>query len=180
MSARLSPILVLLSLVAASVASGQDSRDVTRERLRRLLDEAGARSDVNVTFRQSAQQPYNLFGTMRGGMANADGLEVVISVTDDETIGVRVFPHYKNDYINLDKVRDGPGLMRAMLHFNHRNFLYWGADDVGDIFCGYTFTLESGFPDDAILVVLRSIRATDGFVGDLRPFIDGSVGERSP
>jgi hypothetical protein len=38
-------------------------------------------------------------------------------------------------------------------------------------FCGYTITLESGFPADAITTVLRSIRNTDKFVGQLKPFI---------
>ena len=36
-------------------------------------------------------------------------------------------------------------------------FLYWGADDTRDVFAGYTFTLESGFPSEAIIVVLRSL-----------------------
>jgi hypothetical protein len=175
MSRRLGIPLVLLWLAAAPSVWAQSSREITREKLRRTLDAASSRSDVNVTFRQSDQQPFNFFGTMTGDMNNADALEIVLSVTDDETIGVRVFPHYKDAYINLDKVRDGPGLMRALLHFSHRNFLYWGADNDDDIFCGYTFTLESGYPEEAIIVVLRSIRAADGFVGDLRPFIDGSV-----
>jgi hypothetical protein len=65
--------------------------------------------------------------------------------------------------------------MRRMLIFSDRNFLFWGADSTDDTFCGYTFTLESGFPDNAIVVVLRSIRSTDKFVGETRPFIDGSA-----
>jgi hypothetical protein len=43
------------------------------------------------------------------------------------------------------------------------------------VFCGYTVTLESGFPDDAIVVILRSIRNTDKFVGEMRPFVDGTT-----
>jgi hypothetical protein len=30
-------------------------------------------------------------------------------------------------------------------------------DDVSDMFAAYAFTLESGFPEEAIKVVLRSI-----------------------
>lgn len=67
--------------------------------------------------------------------------------------------------------------MRTMLLFTDHNFLYWGIDDEEDAFCGYTFTLESGFPAEAIETVLRSIRNTDQFVGRLRPYIDGSVGK---
>ena len=47
-------------------------------------------------------------------------------------------------------------------------------DETGDIFTGYTFTLESGFPDEAIKIVLRSIVNSDKFVGEMSPFIDGS------
>ena len=43
------------------------------------------------------------------------------------------------------------------------------------MFTAYTFTLESGFPDEAIKVVLRSIVNSDKFVGEMRPFIDGSA-----
>jgi hypothetical protein len=150
------------------------ARNATRERLRTLLDSAGQRKDINATFRQSAKQPYNFVGVMSDGFKNAESLEIVISVTPNETIGFRVFPHFAGGYVNIDKARNNAGLMRKLLNLNDHNFLYWGADDTGDIFAGYTFTLESGFPSEAIVVVLRSIRNTDQFMGQLRPYIDGS------
>ena len=48
--------------------------------------------------------------------------------------------------------------MRRLLYYSDQNFLFWGADDTADVFCGYTVTLESGFPSDAIVVILRSIK----------------------
>jgi len=165
--------LVLLFVVLSSPASAQ-SRDTTRERLGALLATAGQRSDVNVAFRLSTKNPYNYIGTMTTGLTNADNLEIVISVTKSDTIGFRVYPHYNGGYINLGKAKDGPALMRALLYLSDQNFLFWGADDTGDVFCGYTVTLESGFPSDAIVIVLRSIHNTDKFVGELRPFIDGT------
>lgn len=150
------------------------ARNATRERLRTLLDTAGQRKDINVTFRQSTKQPYNSVGLMNDGFKNAESLEIVISVTPNETIGFRVYPHFAGGYVNIDKARNSAGLMRKLLNLNDHNFLYWGADDTGDIFAGYTFTLESGFPSEAITIVLRSIRNTDQFVGELRPFVDGS------
>jgi hypothetical protein len=96
-------------------------------------------------------------------------------VTASDTIGFRIYPHYKGGYINLGKARDVNGLMRKLLYYSDQNFLFWGADDSGDVFTAYTFTLESGFPSDAMVTVLRSIRNTDKFVGAMRPFIDGSV-----
>jgi hypothetical protein len=43
------------------------------------------------------------------------------------------------------------------------------------VFTGYTFTLESGFPDEAIKIVLSSIKNSDQFVGEMRPSIDGTT-----
>jgi opacity protein-like surface antigen len=152
----------------------QASRDATREKLRKLLETAGARKDVNVAFRQSDKQPYNFLGVMNTGLVNADSLEIVVGVTTNETVGFRIYPHYKGGYINVDKVKNSAGLMRKLLFLSDRNFLYWGIDESGDVFSGYTFTLESGFPDEAMTIVLRSIHNTDGFVGEMRPLIDGS------
>jgi hypothetical protein len=47
-------------------------------------------------------------------------------------------------------------------------------DEGGDVFSGYTFTLESGFPEAAITIVLRSIANLDKFVGNMKPMIDGN------
>jgi hypothetical protein len=168
--------IVLLLVVVSSPAAAQSvSRDATRERLGALLATAGQRSDVNVAFRQGTKNPYNVIGTMSSGLTNAGELEIVISVTKSDTIGFRVYPHYGAGYVNVGKVRDGAALMRALLHLSDQNFLFWGADESDDVFCGYTFTLESGFPSDAIVIVLRSIHNTDKFVGQLRPFIDGTL-----
>ena len=181
--ARFAAFLLYVSLGAGlaaqsvSVQAQNESspeRDATREQLRQVLATAGARSDVNVTFRQSTKNPYNFVGSMTG-FTNSDSLEIVISVTKSATIGFRVYPHYHGGYINLGRATDRDGLMRKLLYYSDQNFLFWGADDTADVFSGYTFTLELGFPSDAIVIVLRSIRNTDKFVGEMRPVIDGSV-----
>lgn len=166
-------LIVSLPSALAQTPTAVPSRDDTREKLRGLLETAGTLADVNTTFKQSTKQPYNFVASMSDNLANVDSLEVIISVTLSDTIGFRVYPHYKGGYINLRKATDGPALMHKMLTFSDLNFLFWGADATDDIFCGYTFTLESGFPDKAIVIVLRSIRNTDKFVGELRPFVDG-------
>jgi hypothetical protein len=155
---------------AAPTAQETASRNATREKLRHLLDTAGPK--INVAFKQSDKNPYNFFGTMSTGLTNADGLEVLISVTPKETIAFRVYPHYKGGYINVDKARDRTGLMRLLLRLSDRAFLYWGADETGDVFTGYTFTLESGFPEEAIDIVLRSIVNSDTFVGEMKSSIN--------
>ncbi len=180
-------VLLMLGLTAGATAAGaqqaqspapamtaqqQASRDATREKLRALLAVAGPR--INVAFAQSTKNPYNFVGSMTQGLASSASLEIVISVTKNETIGFRIYPHYADGYINLDKAKNGPALMRQLLLFSDDNFLFWGADTTGDIFAGYTFTLESGFPDAAINVVLSSIRNQDAFVGQMKPQIDGS------
>ena len=162
---------LLLLFAAATCAASAATRDETREQLRDVLQGAGQRSDVDAQFRQSTRNPYNFVASMTGNLVNSDSLEVVISVTNSDTIGFRVYPHYQGGYINIGKARDSAGLMRKLLWLSDQNFLFWGADDEGDVFSGYTITLESGFPADAIVIVLRSIGNTDKFVGVLRPFI---------
>jgi hypothetical protein len=148
-------------------------RNQTREKLAKLLDKAAP--DIKVEFSRSEKQPYNYIGSLKTGLVNTDSFEIVISVTAKDTIGFRIYPHYNKGYINVDKAKDRAGLMRLLLRLSDRAFLFWGADEAGDIFTGYTFTLESGFPEEAINIVLRSIVNSDKFVGEMRPFIDGST-----
>lgn len=178
MRLRIGIALVMLCVAGGARAQEDDARDVTREKLRALLERDGRRADVNCEFRQSEKQPYNFIGTMSDELKNADSLEIVVRITTNDTIGFRIFPHYKNGYINLDKVKDSKGFMKRVLLYNDENFLFWGADESKDVFCAYTVTLESGFPDEALTVILRSIRSTDRFVGELRPYIDGTVAKK--
>ena len=149
------------------------TRDANREKLRTVLDTAGTK--INVAFRQSDKQPYNFVGVLKTGLNNADAFEIVISVGAEDTIHFRIFPHYGNAYVNVDKVRSTETLLRQMARFSDQNFLFWGADGSGDIFAGYNFTLESGFPEASIRVVLNSVAKLDAFVGQMRPSIDGSA-----
>jgi hypothetical protein len=146
------------------------TRDATREKLRTLLEATGPK--INVAFKQSDKNPYNFVGIMSTGLTNADSFEVVVSVSGQDTIHFRIYPHYKGAYLNIDKVSNGAGLMRQMLKYGDKNFLYWGADDTLDIFAGYNFTLESGFPDASIRVVLNSIAKLDQYVGEMKGSID--------
>jgi hypothetical protein len=50
-------------------------------------------------------------------------------------------------------------------------FLLLGIDDNLDAFAGYQFTLESGFPEESVKEVIKSIPLVDGSVGVLTPFI---------
>ena len=167
-------LALALSLLVSTSALLAQSRDETREKLRATLKASGILSDVRTSFRQSEKEPYNFIGSIEDGLKNAQSLEIVVRVTEHETINIRIYPHYKDGYINVDKAKDSAGLMRTMLLFTDHNFLYWGIDDEKDAFSGYSFTLESGFPEKSIETVLRSIRNTDQFVGRLRPYIDGS------
>jgi hypothetical protein len=167
-------LLFVLLLIAAPVTFGQDNvnRDKTKDRLNALLTRVGP--DVNVSFTQIAKSPYVFTGQLKTGLTNCDSLEIVISVTDKDTIGFRIFPHYKGGYINIDKARNTVQLLRTIVQLNDTAFLFWGADNTGDLFTAYTFTLESGFPDKAIEIVLSSIANADKFVGQMRPSIDGT------
>lgn len=168
-------LFILTTLSGPAVYSQQDkeaNRVRTREMLVQLLEKAG--SDLKMSFSQSEKQPFNYVGSLKTGLVNADSFEIVISVTANQTVGFRIYPHYKNGYINVDKARNSAALMKRLLRLSDRAFLFWGADEAGDIFTGYTFTLESGFPEEAIGIVLRSIVNSDKFIGEMRPFIDGT------
>ena len=168
--------LFIISTLSVSAVYGQKDEEADRNRTRgelaALLEKAGP--DINVDFKQSQKQPYNYVGLLKTGLANAESFEIVISVTAKDTIGFRIYPHYNKGYVNVERVKDRAGLMKLLLRLSDRAFLFWGVDESGDIFTGYTFTLESGFPEEAIRIVLRSIVNSDKFVGELRPFIDGS------
>lgn len=157
---------------ALSQTADDPARVATRQQLTELLDRVGP--EVNMSFRQSDKQPFNFIGTLQSGLSNASMFEVVVSVTRDQTIGFRIYPHYAGGYINLQRAQDGTALMKQLLHLTNHNFLFWGADDEDDVFAGYTFTLESGFPGESLRIVLRSIANLDRFVGELRPAIDGT------
>jgi hypothetical protein len=177
-------LLALLSCVGAAAAQTpaqtqtpaqkEAARVATREKLRALLAESSPKKGIEMSFRQSDKQPFNFVGVKRSGITNAEGFEVVVGVSNDETIGFRIYPYYKGGYVNVDKARNGVGLMRKLLNINDHNFLFWGADDSGDVFAGYTFTLENGFPDKSLEIVLYSIGPLDQYVGQMRPFIDGT------
>jgi hypothetical protein len=167
--------LFIFTTMSVATVYGQGDEAVrlrTREKLAQLLEKSGP--TINVSFSQSQKQPFNYVGMLKTGLVNAESFEIVISVTPSDTIGFRIYPHYNKGYINVDNVRDRAALMRLLLRLSDRAFLYWGADESGDVFTGYTFTLESGFPEEAIKIVLRSIVNSDKFVGEMRPFIDGT------
>lgn len=148
-------------------ASTEAARIATREKVRALLDRMGPR--INISFKQNDQQPFNFGGVMRG-LTNSDMLEVVVRVNNNDTIQILTYPHYKGGYINLDKAPSGSALMRKLLSLND-GFFYWGSDSTNDVYAGFTVTLESGFPDAALEIVLRSIQNLDKVVGNIQPLL---------
>jgi hypothetical protein len=118
-----------------------------------------------------ASDPFDLDGFYDKGLRWSSRFEIYITVTHQGTIWLRVYPQYYGHHINLNRVYDPNGLTRQMLRFSYHNFFFWGLDDSLDAFAGYQFTLESGFPEEAVKEVIKSIPLIDGSVGDLTPFI---------
>jgi len=73
---------------------------------------------------------------MNDGLTYANSMEIVIGVTADQTIGFRIYPHYKSAYLNVDKAKNSAALMRQLLRYSDKNFLFWGIDDSADVFAG--------------------------------------------
>ena len=142
-----------------------------RDRLLELLANASARNQIDMDFHQSTRSPYTIAAMKIGGMKYSEALEADWFVTDKDTIELRVYPKYAGAYVNINRTRDQLAFMRKLLNMNYHNFMLWGADDTGDIFFGYSFTLESGFPADSIITVARSITNQDQFVGKLVPLV---------
>jgi hypothetical protein len=163
-------VWIAISFVLAAGAAAQERdalREGTRTKVQRFLEKAGKHADVNIVFREHPKEHFVFTGRKADGITVSDFLEVVITVAPDRVISLRVYPHYKGGYVNIDERADGPDLMRRMLVANDRTFLYWGADDAGDVFSGFTFTLESGFPEESLMAVLRSAGQTDRLLGEL-------------
>jgi len=169
-------VVCVLTMLSGSAAHGQQDKEAdrvrTREMLVQLLEKAGPA--LKLSFRQSEKQPFNYVGWLRTGLVNAESFEIVISVTPNATLGFRIFPRYNKGYINVDKAKNSAGLMKLLLRLSDRSFLFWGVDKEGDVFTAYTVTLESCFPEEAIKIVLGSIVNSDKFIGEMRPFIDGT------
>jgi hypothetical protein len=153
----------------------KNTRDQIRRQLGQLLDSVGPK--INIVFRQHQETQWTYVGILTERLIYANRMEVYLVVDDKENISFEIFPLYNNKYINLDKVKDSGGLMRRMLKMNYNGFFYWGADKENDIFAGFTITLESGFPAEAIEMVLKSVHNLDKTVGEWRPLIDGSSGK---
>lgn len=169
-------VFALAMTFAVPMVQGQQKdlaeRLRTREQVGQLLDRLGP--IVHVNFRQSDKQPFDFAGLLKEGLTHAASFEIVVGVTENKTLSFRIYPRYKGGYINVDNVKNRAGLMRQLLRLSDSAFLFWGIDPSGDVFTGYTFTLESGFPEEAIRIVLRSIVNSDKFIGEMKPMIDGS------
>ncbi len=87
-------ILILLVVTPGFAQNASPSRDQTREMLRASLNKYGALDEVKTDFRQSEKDPYNFVGIMTTGLKNAEKLEIVLSVSSQSTIHLRVYPHY--------------------------------------------------------------------------------------
>lgn len=151
------------------------TRVETRTRLEALLDTTAKSLGFRRWYRDG-NNPFNIELFYDRGLRYASRLEIVISVTRQNTIGFRVFPHWngpgERDYLDLDEARDPAGLMKEALRLSDQNFLFWAMDDSHDLFAGYTITLESGFPQEAVRIVLRSIPLVDDSVGELLRYED--------
>jgi hypothetical protein len=161
-------VLALLAGGARAARAQNDDagRDATRERVRSALRDIGPR--MNVNFRQSDKQPYNFVGSLQEGLTNSESMEILIMVGHNDILTVQVYPHLPgNKYINIDRASNSTGLLRKMMSYNDGEFFTWGMDDVYDCFAQFTFTLESGFPSEALDVVLRSVPLLDKKVGEM-------------
>ncbi len=165
---RLSALFAFALLVLAPLCVHADTsdRDATRDKVWSTLQNYSA-----ISFHQVDGHPYNFSGMLTSGLVNAQSLEVVVSVGAENTLTLYVYPHVRGGYINLNKAHKAAQMMKTLLQMNYTNFLNWGADDDTDVFVGFNFTLESGYPEQSLLTVLDSIKNQDQYVAKLVPLM---------
>jgi hypothetical protein len=165
---------VVLGMSGVEAVAAQTDADavrvMSRDKVDSLLHAYGP--TLNMRFYRRANDPFAIDGFFGKGLRYASRFEIEINVTPEHTIGLRVYPLWYNQRINIDGVRDPNGLERQLLRFSAHNFLFWGVDDALNVFAGFTFTLESGFPEEAIKIVLRSIPLVDQSVGEMARLIE--------
>ena len=108
------PMAVLFALAmtfAAPAVQGQQNEGAarirTRELLSQLLDKEGP--GLHIMFRENEKQPFGFVGLLKEGVTQAESFEVLIGVTPNQTLGFRIYPHYKSGYINVDNVKNSAG-----------------------------------------------------------------------
>lgn len=171
--AMLWALLTVSAVGAAAAQTDVDARRAmtrTRDRLDSLLHAYGP--TLKMRFYRSADDPFQIEGSLDKDLRYAGRLELQVNVTPQNTIGLRVYPSWYSDRINIDSARDNYGLARLLLRFSAHDFFCWGVDDASHVFARFTFTLESGFPEEAIKIVLRSIPLLDESVGETVGFIE--------
>ncbi len=107
-------------------------------------------------FFRNRDDPFEIDGFYDKDLRYSSRFELEVNITPENTIGIRVYPQFYGRRIKVDEVRDPNRLALELLHLSAHNFLHWGVDDASHVFAAYAFTLESGFPEEAIKEVLRS------------------------
>lgn len=162
--------LLVAGMVSPAWSQDDAAREATREKVRSALRQIGPR--LGVSFTQSQGNPFNFSASMTDGLTDAESMEIIVMVGKNDVLTVRVFPHVSgNRYINIDRASNSTGLMRKLLANNAGDFFHWGMDDVYDVFAEFTFTLESGFPEESFDVVMRSVELLDKKVGEMELLI---------
>jgi hypothetical protein len=159
----------VLTMSGVGVVAAQTDTDAVRAVTRRKVEEllAAYAPAREMRWQRSAKEPFNIVGSYDQGLRHASRLEIIVSITKKQTIGFRVYPHRSGAYININDARQRRDFMQQLLRRSDEDFFHWAADANLDVFAGFTFTLESGFPDQAIKVVIRSIPLLDESVGEL-------------
>jgi hypothetical protein len=161
---------VLLGVPLGAQKIDTATRNSNRTQLAAILADAGPGNGMR--FTQSTENLYNYSAFLQSGLRTADSIEVVAGATDSDTIFVRAFPKYKGKYVNVGRVKDPALLARQLLALSPRTFMFWATDETGDVYFGFTFTLESGFPRESIRIVLASIANHDQYLTEIKALLE--------
>lgn len=161
----------VLSATSVWGSAAQTNADALRARTRDRLFALVRTYAPTLHFKiyRHDDDPFTIEAIYDKDLKHAPRFETWISVTRQQTIQFRVYTQWYEGYLNIDKAQDSDGFMQRLLQLSDKDFFFWAADEDKDVFAGFTFTLESGFPEEAIKVVIRSIPLLDRDIGELEP-----------
>jgi hypothetical protein len=115
----------ILTLSGVGAAAAQPNTDVvraaTRQKLHALLDTYAPAREMR-WYR--SKDPFGIEGFCDKDLRYTPRFEIIISITRQQTISVRVYPHWTGGYMNIDRARDPNGLMQRLLRFTDQDLFF--------------------------------------------------------
>jgi hypothetical protein len=158
-------IAVLVAVVLAVGASGQQPQGITKDALRGYLEKMGLR------YVPHPKNPEVLV-VPRSENQNAERLDLYVEIRPERSLVLTVYPKLHGRYYTLARAAEREKLLQRLLEANHRSFAAFFADGQGDIGARFTFTTETGVSYDSFRVAATELlRIADEYTPILEQYM---------